>query len=67
MNQVSERTLQMIDDIVRTLNFEVKTGKSVTLGVGPTTYPPDDFVRKRDIFVNGQKIGEIVDEIDPFI
>lgn len=67
MNQVSERTLQMIDDIIRTLNFEAKTGRSVTLEVGPTTCTLEDFARRRDIFVNGRRVGEIVDQIDPFV
>lgn len=67
MNQISERTLRMIDDVVRTLCFEAKTGKSVTLEVGQNFYEIEDFVRKREIFINGQRVGEVVDEIDPFV
>lgn len=67
MNKISERTLQMIDDLVRTLNFEVKTGDRVILEVGPKTFTLEDFARRRDIFVNGQRVGEIVDHIDPFV
>lgn len=67
MNQISERTLQMIDDVVRALNFEAKTGRSVTLEVGPTVFLSEEFSQKRDVFVNGQKVGEFVDPIVPFV
>jgi hypothetical protein len=67
MNQVSQVTLHMINDVIHMLNLEAKTGKSVTLEVGQNTFIIEDFVRKREIFVNGQRVGEIAEEIEPFI
>ena len=67
MSKVSEKTLYMIDDLVRALGFELKTGQSVKISIGPNTFDMENFARKRSIFVNDQNVGDVIDHIDPFV
>ena len=67
VNALSQKALQMIDDLIRTLDFEAKTGRKAVLEVGVSTFDMENFARRRDIFLNGQKVGEVIDHIDPFV
>lgn len=67
MKALPHNMLQVIDDLVRALNFEAKTGQRVTLEVGPNVFDIEEFSRRRVVYVNGQKAGEITEEIAPFI
>ncbi len=67
MKALPHNILQVIDDLVRTLNFEAKTGQRVTLEVSQNVFDIEEFSRRRVVYVNGQAAGEITEEIDPFV
>ena len=67
MKMLSQKTLQLIDDAMRSLDFELKTGNKVNISIGPKVFDMELFARKHQIYVNDQPVGEIIEEIDPFV
>jgi hypothetical protein len=67
MKMLSQRTLERIDDLVRVLNFEANTGQHVTLQVSQNIFDMESFSRRRLVYLNGQEVGEVVEEIVPFV
>jgi hypothetical protein len=67
MNKVSDRTLQLLVDAIRALDFDLKTGRSANITLGPKTFDMDQFARKYSVYVNDMNVGEVIEEIDPFV
>jgi hypothetical protein len=64
---LSEKTLHLLDEVMRLINFELKTGRKLEIEISAPFYEPKDFVRKRKVFINGSPVGTVSEEIDPFI
>lgn len=64
---LTQETLNKIDEVMRLINFELKTGRKVEVEMSIPFYEPEDFVRKRRVFVNGNPVGIVTEEIDPFV
>lgn len=65
--KISEKTLHMIDDLIRVLRFEANTSDCVILQIKSADFDMEMFARKREIYLNEKKIGEITEEIMPFV
>ena len=64
---LSQETLNKIEEVMCLINFELKTGKKAHIEIGPAFYEPEDFVTKRRVFINGVQVGIVTEEIDPFV
>ncbi len=64
---LSEKTLQSLNEVMNSINFELKTGRKIQIEISLPYYEPEDFIKKRKVFINGSPVGIITEEIDPFI
>jgi hypothetical protein len=64
---LSEKTLHLLVEAMNLINFELKTGRKLEIEISTPFYEPKDFVRKQKIFINGDPVGTVTEEIDPFV
>jgi hypothetical protein len=64
---LSEKTLYSLNEVMNSINFELKTGRKIEIEISNPFHEPEDFVRKRKVFINGISVGTIIEEIDPFV
>ena len=67
MKPLSQKSLFMIDELIRALDFEIKTGKKVSLEIKQGEFDMEKFAKRKIVYVNNLIAGEILDEVDQFI
>lgn len=66
LQKVSDRTLQLLLETIRNLDFELKTGRSANITLSPIALDKDQITQRFSVYVNDVCVAKVVEHLIPF-